>query len=333
MAVLFGAQTAKLLLSADAAIDDGLNVVQQASADRRWRSSQRAGGALFPSGNDRLAQLVRKDQDLSAENAALDKAIIAAVSMEPAKRDAATEQRIRERVAAIAKQRDELQAVFRREFPDYAALSNPQSLSLKDIQPLLADDEALVVVHLDNKKSHVWAISRTTADWKELAVTAGDVSQQVAALRRPLDSSRPFDPQASFAIYRDVLSPVENSLTGKPRLSLVLDGALTSLPPQLLVMRDPTGKALKGVDWLVRTHSVTVLPSIASLKELRAKSALGKAAKRTNRVCQPDLRSRCSAARAKHQGRRRDRGRARHPRHGCRRRRIADGAAAAARYR
>jgi hypothetical protein len=53
----------------------------------------------------------------------------------------------------------------------------------------------------------------------------------------------PFDPQASFTLYRQILAPVENSLTGKPRLSLVLDGALTSLPPQLLVMRDPTGKA------------------------------------------------------------------------------------------
>ena len=275
--VLSGAQTAKLL-SADAAIDDGLNVVQQASQTAAGEALN-ALAVRFSAGNDRLAQLVRKDQDLSAENAALDKAIIAAVSMEPSKRDAATEQRIRERVAAIAKQRDELQAVFRREFPDYAALSNPQALSLKDIQPLLADDEALVVVHVDTKKSYVWAISRNTANWKELGVTASDVSQQVAALRRLLESSRPFDPQASFAIYRDVLSPVENSLTGKPRLSLVLDGALTSLPPQLLVMRDPTGKALKGVDWLVRTHSVTVLPSIASLKELRAKSALGKAAK------------------------------------------------------
>src|SRR6202034_1090890 len=132
-------------------------------------------------------------QDLSAENAALDKAIIAAVSMEPSKRDAATEQRIRERVAAIAKQRDELQAVFRREFPDYAALSNPQALSLKDIQPLLADDEALVVVHLDNKKSHVWAISRTTADWKELAVTAGDVCQRVGRLPPPPQCAPPYD--------------------------------------------------------------------------------------------------------------------------------------------
>jgi hypothetical protein len=66
-------------------------------------------------------------------------------------------------------------------------------------------------------------------------------------------------------------------LHGKPRLSLVLSGALTSLPTQLLVARDPTGKALKDVDWLLRTHAVTVVPSIASLKVLRGKSAVADA--------------------------------------------------------
>jgi tetratricopeptide (TPR) repeat protein len=275
--VLFGAWGAKLL-STDEAIDDGLNVVQ--------RSSQTAAGLAlnaltvrFAAGNDRLAQLVRQDQDLAGEAANLDKAIIAAVSKEPSQRDAVAEQRIRGRVAAIAKKRDELQVIFRREYPDYAALSNPQPLAVKDIQPLLADDEALVVIHLDRQKNYIWAINRNAADWNERAFTAGDVSQQVAVLRRLLDSSRPFDPQASFELYRQILAPVEDILTGKPRLSLVLDGALTSLPPQLLVTRDPSGRALRDVDWLVRSHAVTVLPSIASLKELRSKSAVGQAPK------------------------------------------------------
>jgi CHAT domain-containing protein len=68
-------------------------------------------------------------------------------------------------------------------------------------------------------------------------------------------------------------------LLGKTRLSFVLDGALTSLPPHVLVTRDPAGKALKDVDWLLRTHAVTVLPSVASLKVLRGRSTLAGAAK------------------------------------------------------
>jgi len=127
----------------------------------------------------------------------------------------------------------------------------------------------------------VWAITRSATDWRELAVTADDIAKKVAALRGWLDSYglSPFDTQASFDLYRNILAPAEDTLRGKRRLSLVLNGALTSLPPQLLVTRDPAGKALKDVDWLIRTYAVTVLPSVASLKVLRGKSAIAEAAK------------------------------------------------------
>ena len=132
------------------------------------------------------------------------------MSTEPSKRDAAAEQRIRDRIAAVAKERADLQTVFTREFPDYGALSNPQPLTVKDIQPLLADDEALIVIHLDAKKSYVWAITPSATDWKELAVSGAEVSQKVSALRRPLKSPTPFDAQASFELYQKILAPVED---------------------------------------------------------------------------------------------------------------------------
>jgi CHAT domain-containing protein/tetratricopeptide (TPR) repeat protein len=277
--VLFGAQTAKLI-AADEAIDDGLNVVQRASQTAAGEALN-ALAVRFSAGNDRLAQLVRKDQDLAGEAANLDKAAIAAVSNEPSKRDAATEQRVRDRTAMIAKERDDLQTVFRREFPDYAALSNPQPLTAKDIQALLADDEALIVIDLGVKQGSVWAITRSAGDWKELSVSADEVSKRVSALRALLkfDSAKPFDAQASFELYQKLLGPVEDVVRGKPRLSIVVNGALTSLPLQLFVTRDPTGKALKDVDWLIRSHAVTVLPSVASLKVLRGKSTLAHADK------------------------------------------------------
>jgi CHAT domain-containing protein/Tfp pilus assembly protein PilF len=276
--VLFGAQAAKLI-AVDEAIDDGLNVVQRASQTAAGEALN-ALALRFSAGDDRLAQLVRKDQDLAGEAANLDKAIIAAVSNEPSKRDAAAEQRTRDRIAAIAKERADLQTVFAREFPDYAALSNPQPLTVKDIQALLTDDEALIVINFDDKKSYVWVITRTTSDWKELAVSAAEVSKRVSSLLNLLNfhNAKPFDLQTSFELYRLVFGPVEDVIAAKPRWSLVVNGALTSLPPQLLITRDPTGKELRDVDWLLRTHAVTVLPSVGSLKVLRGKSAMADAA-------------------------------------------------------
>ena len=148
--VLFGAQAEKLI-PADEAVDDGLNVVQRALRTSAGEALN-ALAARFSAGGGRLAELVRKDQDLANEAAALDKAIIAAVSKEPSRRDAAAEQKIKDRIAAITQERDDLGKVFAREFPDYAALSRPEPLTVKDIQPLLAEDEALVVVDLGAKK-------------------------------------------------------------------------------------------------------------------------------------------------------------------------------------
>ena len=153
----------------------------------------------------------------AGEAASFDKAMIAAVFQEPAKRDAAAEQRIRDRIAAIAKERDDLGKTFAQEFPDYAALSNPQPLTVKDIQALLADDEAIVIVHVGDKKSYVWAVTRDQADWKELTVTMAEVSKAVSALRAGLDfdNEKPFDAQASFALYQKILAPVEGLLAQK----------------------------------------------------------------------------------------------------------------------
>jgi CHAT domain-containing protein len=60
---------------------------------------------------------------------------------------------------------------------------------------------------------------------------------------------------------------------------VVLSGALTSLPPQVLITADPAGKTLKSDDWLIRHHSVTVLPSVSSLKILAGASAKSAAEK------------------------------------------------------
>jgi CHAT domain-containing protein/Tfp pilus assembly protein PilF len=276
--VLLAASSAGLIESTETA-DDSLNIVQNA-----WQTS--AGEALnalsvrFSAGDGRLAQLVRRDQDLRAEEEQLRKAITDAVSKEPAKRDSRAEQKIRDRIGAIAKERDDIEDVFVKEFPDYAALSKPQPLVLRDIQSLLAEDEALILVDLGTT-SYVWAITKTAWRWSRLTVAAQQATQTVSALRALVDpySLRPFDPRLSFQLYQQLFGPIETTIADKPRLSFVLNGALTGLPPQVLVTADPTGKALKDVDWLIRRHAVTVLPAIPSLRVLRGRTAITSAQK------------------------------------------------------
>ena len=154
-------------------------------------------------------------------------------------------------------------------------MSKPQPLSIKQTQALLADDEALIAVDLD-KNSYVWVITKDRAEWKELSITAEDVSKEVAILRTGLDpdSPKPFDGKLAYQLYRQVLGPIEEIISQKTRLSFVLDGALTSLPPQVLITSDPDGKDLNSVDWLIRKYAITVLPSMASLKVLRGEKSI-----------------------------------------------------------
>jgi CHAT domain-containing protein/Flp pilus assembly protein TadD len=266
--VLFGSQSGKLLTSAEA-LNASYTVLQRSVSSAAGEAVSKLAARLAV-GNNELAQLVRKDQDLSAEADRLDKSIVAAVSKPPAERNTSAEDQIRKRIDEIKSERDKLQDVINQRFPDYAALSKPQPLTIEQTHALLADDEALVTIDLD-KKSYVWVITKDRAEWKELTINAEDVSESIETLRTGLNpnSPKPFDRNLAYQLYRRVLGPIEEVISKKARLSFVFDGALTSLPPQLLIKRDPDGKGLNSIDWLIRKYAVTVLPSIGSLKILR----------------------------------------------------------------
>jgi CHAT domain-containing protein len=70
-----------------------------------------------------------------------------------------------------------------------------------------------------------------------------------------------------------VLGPIEEIIAQKTRLSFIFDGALTSLPPQVLITTDRDGGDLNSVDWLIRKYAVTVLPSVGSLEVLRGEKS------------------------------------------------------------
>lgn len=270
--VLFGAQTVGLI-SERQALEHSLYVVQRAGQTAA-ADALNSLFARFTVADDRLARLIRKEQDLANETTSLDRKLLAAISKEPSKRNISAELRMRDRITAIDKERGEIQNAVATEFPNFLALWQPPALALKAVQSRLGDDEALVLIYLD-VQSYVWVFTAGEADWKELAVTANQVADMVSTLRTGLDvdTKRPFDTQASFKLYQQVLGPVDSVIRGKTRLSLVLSGPLTSLPPQVLVTGDPAGKAMKDVDWLIRRQALTVLPSLHSLKVLRGMPA------------------------------------------------------------
>jgi CHAT domain-containing protein/Tfp pilus assembly protein PilF len=279
LAVLLDAQK-KRQMEADKAFDEALDVIQH-GAQSSAASAVNKLAVRVAAGNDHLAELVRRDQDLASEADRLDKAIIAALSRQGSPREAAAG---RERLAAIAAERAALQKTFVAEFPDYAALSNPLPLKAKEIQELLSGDEAMVLFALADRESFVLALTRDEFDWQRIPLGADALSQKVALLRRGLDVGKASDSTGksglydlAFAneLYATLFGPVEGLVKDKRSLLVAPSGALTALPFHLLVTEKPAAavpdriEGYRNAAWLLKRQAVSVLPSVSSLKALR----------------------------------------------------------------
>ncbi len=85
-----------------------------------------------------------------------------------------------------------------------------------------------------------------------------------------------FDLALANDLYATLLAPMEPLLRDKRSLLVVPQGALTALPFHLLVTEKPDMAIPDNFDgyrnaaWLLKRHAVSVLPSVTSLKALRA---------------------------------------------------------------
>jgi len=238
--------------------------------------------ARFAAGDDALADLVREREQLNDRRNRLDAKLLAGISLPADLRDPVLEATYRRDLDAIAAQLTEIDARLARVFPQYAALTAPDPLTLAEVQRLLGGTEALVAMALGETWSYVFAVRRDSLSMAQVPITAGAVDDAVRALRDGLDPSRIgsaeqlFDFRASDAagLYDAIWRPVAPALAGAGLVFVVPDGAMQSLPVGVLLTDPPTGPYddfddFRTAPWLARRHGLSVLPSVASLRALR----------------------------------------------------------------
>ncbi len=175
-------------------------------------------------------------------------------------------------------------------FPDYLSLSEPAPLSVADTQKLLQPDEALVAILTGPDSSLVWTVTQEGPDWAEVPAGDAALAVEVKALRAGLepqaDGGEPqaFDIARANRLYELLLGRFAHTLAGKKHVMFVPAGPLSSLPFQVLVTEPPRpglngADAVKDAKWLIRTHALSVLPSVQSLASLRKLAAAGVAVK------------------------------------------------------
>ena len=254
----------------------------------QWYGHTSTGAALaqmsarFGAGNKALNRLVRARQDLNAQWQALDRRLIKAISAAPTRHKSTLVKRLRDRSVQTDRRIAELDTRLARDFPQYNELTNPKPLKISEAQQLLAPNEALIFLLLTKKGTFVWAVTSDGVSWKRSNLGRKEVAAKVRALRGGLDPTKlqagngaPFNLETAFDLYAGLLKPVEGLIRSKSHLLIVPAGALTSLPFHVLVtqkplLATPDFAAYREAAWLIKTHSISVLPSVSSLRALRA---------------------------------------------------------------
>ena len=274
----------------------------------QWSQSSQAAASLElmaarqVKGGGALATLIRERQDLVEDWQAKDKQLIAA-RVEPAdRRNQQAESALSDRLRQIDGRLAEIDKVLAKEFPEYAAATNPEPLTLADAQALLRNDEALLLFfdtrawQAAPEETFIWVATRTEARWLRSNFGTQALATQVVALRCGLDQTAwdskgqnrcadllrshtraetlPFDLARAHDLYRALFGQAEDLIKDK-HLLVVPSGDLTALPFQVLITAAPrvaipdSVSGYRGAAWLARRHAITVLPSVASLKALR----------------------------------------------------------------
>ena len=263
----------------------------------------------FAKGGQELGKLVREEQDLLWSSKAAYRSLDAAAG----KADAKAAEAARAAITQIEAKLAEKQAALRRAFPDYAELANPKPLPLAEAQALLGEGDALVLfldlpqIGKVPEETIVFALTKKEARWTSIGSGMVALYKHVMALRCGLDTEAwrgsgwqycrnltgaepqfdsngdaiaetlPFDLAQASVLYRDLFGGIEDLIHGK-RLLIVPSGALTQLPFEVLVTAKPDetlpgSDAYKKAKWLGQQQAITILPSVGSLKALRAAKA------------------------------------------------------------
>lgn len=254
----------------------------------RGRSVQQAlaaSSARAAAKDPALAELVRKEQDLTKQVNAQLGTLTNVLAIPSAERDEKGAQQIQASIAALRNERDKARQEIKQKFPVYADLVSPKPPSVAEIRATLADNEAMLSFYFGQYGSFVWAVPKSgPVAFAAVKANIGNIETRIRKLREALEPQAamisdipPFDLKLGYELYELLLKPVESGWKPAKNLIVVTNGALGLLPLSLLPTapaevaadEDPLFVGYRKVPWLARTHAVSTVPSAAALRTLR----------------------------------------------------------------
>jgi len=205
--------------------------------------------------------------------------------------DASTRQLIVARDADMKTMVEQQSLTFSRlsEFPQYRALST-EAMTLDDLKATLRPGEAyykmaiagraIYAVYVDAQGETAWRlpISTITLDAK-----VRGLRETISTIENGQSMTYPFDVALARSLYSDLFEPVAQRLSGVQHLIFEPDGAMLTLPVNLLIAdqagvdrylaraADPNADEFdfRGIEWLGRQHAVSTAVSARSFRDTR----------------------------------------------------------------
>ncbi|MCP3875641.1 MAG: CHAT domain-containing protein [Desulfobacteraceae bacterium] len=236
-----------------------------------------------------LADLIRLQQDLEKKLSAFKNRLANALYAPPELINTEVIAELRNQIETLNRATESLEKEIKMLFPNYANIINPDNIDVAKVRNALDDTEALISIFTGKKYTFIWAISKTgPVRLGKIRVGKNEMTGIVNRLRKALDPGEAFgilelssfDLGLAYNLYEQILKPVELGWKQAKNLLVVTQGPMGQIPLSILPTTSdfqtvsapgkPVFSNYREVKWLIKTHSVTVLPSVSALVNLRS---------------------------------------------------------------
>lgn len=265
--------------------DETFALAQRASVTRAAASAAQMASRLATR-DQQLRSVVREQQDLTQAVDLAERALTSALATNASLQEV---EAYRSSIKTAAMDLEQIEQRLRRDFPQLEALVRPAPMSISEVRGRLASDEVLLFVFAGFDNVYVWAVTRESESWVKPKLTAPELDLIVKRLRSGLvfgpEDDDPggalarqplYDLGLAHSLYSRLFGEVDTLIAGKRHILYVPTGSLSSLPIHVLVRTKPAipqpsrqqPAAYKEAGWVIRTHEISVLPDVATLRNL-----------------------------------------------------------------
>lgn len=245
-------------------------------------------------GDARLDAAIRERAILYSRYQSVQKDLIRAIaqnSLERANSSREEERRLDTRLSVLTER-------IQKNFPQFSSLSSAKAIQVPQVQNSLKPDEALIFVVDNGTYVHVFALTKDRfqtytienfGNPTKAALSEPEKLEQnkklVLRFRKGLNpdsvdgsaGGEQFDLEFAHSIFERLFGPLDSYISVRRHWLIVPSGAFTALPFHLLVtdsagVQEPKDgfRKFREAEWLIRSHAITILPSVESLDLLRA---------------------------------------------------------------